>query len=67
MPACGPRQGERGAKQLADGGLSPMVGRDRNDPTARLLSVPKLRNVLDTKGFLLNLSFRHLRSPQLAA
>ena len=67
MPACGPRQGERGAKQLADGGLSPMVGRDRNGPTARLLSVPKLRNVLDTKGFLLNLSFRHLRSPQLAA
>ena len=67
MPACGPRQGERGAKQLADGGLSPMVSRDSNDPTARLLSVPKLRNVLDTKGFLLNLSFRHLRSPQLAA
>ena len=44
-----------------------MVSRDSNDPTARLLSVPKLRNVLDTKGFLLNLSFRHLRSPQLAA
>lgn len=67
MPACGPRQGERGAKQLADGGLSPMVSRDRNGPIARLLSVSKLRNVLDTKGFLLTLSFRHLRSPQLAA
>ena len=44
-----------------------MVSRDRNGPIARLLSVSKLRNVLDTKGFLLTLSFRHLRSPQLAA
>lgn len=60
MPACGPRQGERGAKQLADGGLSPMVSRDRNGPIARLLSVSKLRNVLDTKGFLLNVKLSPL-------
>lgn len=37
-----------------------MVGRDRNGPTARLLSVSKLRNVLDAKGFLLNVKLSPL-------
>lgn len=49
--------GRRSGEQLADGGLSPMVGRDRNGPTASLLSVSKLRNVLDTNGSLLNVKF----------
>ena len=49
--------GRRAGEQLADGGLSPMVGRDKNGPTASLLSVSKLRNVLDTNGSLLNVKF----------
>lgn len=49
--------GRRAGEQLADGGLSPMVGRDKNGPTASLLSVSKLNNVLDTNGSLLNVKF----------
>ena len=49
--------GRRAGEQLADGGLSPMVGRDRTGPTASLLSVSKLENVLDTNGSLLNVKF----------
>lgn len=49
--------GRRAGEQLADGGLSPMVGRDKNGPTASLLSVSKLENVLDTNGSLLNVKF----------
>ncbi len=49
--------GRHAGEQLADGGLSPMVGRDKNGPTASLLSVSKLRNVLDTNGSLLNVKF----------
>ncbi len=49
--------GRRSGEQLADGGLSPMVGRDTHGPTASLLSVGKLDNVLDTNGSLLNVKF----------
>lgn len=44
-------------EQLADGGLSPMVGRDTLGPTAVLKSVSKLDNYLNTNGSLLNCKF----------
>ncbi len=49
--------GRRAGEQLADGGLSPMVGRDKHGPTASLQSVGKLPNVLDSNGSLLNVKF----------
>ncbi len=49
--------GRRAGEQLADGGLSPMVGRDKHGPTASLRSVSKLDNVLDSNGSLLNVKF----------
>lgn len=49
--------GRRAGEQLADGGLSPMVGRDKNGPTASLASVGKLDNVLNSNGSLLNVKF----------
>ncbi len=49
--------GRRAGEQLADGGLSPMVGRDKNGPTASLSSVSKLDNVRDSNGSLLNVKF----------
>lgn len=49
--------GRHAGEQLADGGLSPMVGRDKHGPTASLLSVSKLDNVLDSNGSLLNVKF----------
>lgn len=49
--------GRMAGEQLADGGLSPMVGRDKNGPTASLSSVSKLDNVLDSNGSLLNVKF----------
>ena len=56
--ACGATPDGRFAhEQLADGGLSPMVGRDKHGPTASLRSVSKLRNVLDSNGSLLNVKF----------
>lgn len=44
-------------EQLADGGLSPMVGRDKLGPTASLKSVSKLNNIETTNGSLLNVKF----------
>lgn len=44
-------------EQLADGGLSPMVGRDLKGPTASLKSVGKLDNILTSNGSLLNVKF----------
>ena len=49
--------GRRAGEQLADGGLSPMVGRDESGPTASLMSVGKLENVLNSNGSLLNVKF----------
>lgn len=50
--------GRTAQEQLADGGLSPMVGRDRLGPTAVLKSVSKLDNYLTVNGSLLNLKFQ---------
>lgn len=56
--ACGATpDGRLAHEQLADGGLSPMVGRDGHGPTAILKSVSKLENVLDSNGSLLNVKF----------
>ena len=44
-------------KQLADGGLSPMLGQDAQGPTAVLKSVSKLDNTLLSNGTLLNVKF----------
>lgn len=49
--------GRKAKEQLADGGLSPMVGRDNLGPTAVLKSVSKLDNYLTTNGSLLNVKF----------
>ncbi len=49
--------GRKSGEQLADGGLSPMVGKDKLGPTAVLKSVSKLDNILLTNGSLLNVKF----------
>lgn len=49
--------GRKAHEQIADGGLSPMVGRDQLGPTAVLKSVSKLDNYLTINGSLLNLKF----------
>ncbi|KRN27960.1 formate acetyltransferase 2 [Lactobacillus selangorensis] len=49
--------GRKAHEQLADGGLSPMVGRDHLGPTAVLKSVSKIDNTLAVNGSLLNLKF----------
>ncbi|SMC17032.1 formate C-acetyltransferase [Clostridium acidisoli DSM 12555] len=49
--------GRMAKEQLADGGLSPMVGRDKKGPTASLKSVSKLDNYLTSNGSLLNVKF----------
>ena len=49
--------GRRAGEQLADGGLSPMGGRDHLGPTAVLQSVGKLDNHLLSNGSLLNVKF----------
>ncbi|SDK76340.1 formate C-acetyltransferase [Halanaerobium congolense] len=49
--------GRNDGDQLADGGLSPMVGRDKLGPTAVLKSVSQLDNYLTTNGSLLNVKF----------
>lgn len=49
--------GRLAGDQLADGGLSPMVGQDSQGPTAVLKSVSKLDNYLLSKGTLLNVKF----------
>ena len=42
---------------LADGGMSPMYGRDTTGPTAVLKSVSKLNKLLTSNGGLLNMKF----------
>lgn len=49
--------GRFAGEQLADGGLSPMVGRDHQGPTAVLKSVSKLDSYLLSNGTLLNVKF----------
>ncbi|WP_373240518.1 formate C-acetyltransferase [Kluyvera ascorbata] len=49
--------GRFAGEQLADGGLSPMVGQDGQGPTAVLKSVSKLDNYLLSNGTLLNVKF----------
>jgi formate C-acetyltransferase len=49
--------GRLSKEQLADGGFSPMVGRDKHGPTSVLKSVSKLDNYLTTNGSLLNVKF----------
>lgn len=46
--------GRFAGEQLADGGLSPMLGQDMQGPTAVLKSVSKLDNTLLSNGTLLN-------------
>ncbi|WP_417574070.1 formate C-acetyltransferase/glycerol dehydratase family glycyl radical enzyme [Parolsenella catena] len=56
--ACGATpDGRHAHEQLADGGLSPMTGRDAHGPTASLMSVSKLNNALESNGSLLNVKF----------
>jgi pyruvate formate-lyase/glycerol dehydratase family glycyl radical enzyme len=49
--------GRFAGEQLADGGLSPMLGQDQQGPTAVLKSVSKLDNYLLSNGTLLNVKF----------
>ncbi|KNC92636.1 formate C-acetyltransferase [Trabulsiella odontotermitis] len=49
--------GRFAGEQLADGGLSPMLGQDAQGPTAVLKSVSKLDNYLLSNGTLLNVKF----------
>lgn len=49
--------GRYAGEQLADGGLSPMLGQDCQGPTAVLKSVSKLDNYLLSNGTLLNVKF----------
>ncbi|QLN78344.1 formate C-acetyltransferase [Klebsiella grimontii] len=49
--------GRLAGEQLADGGLSPMLGQDAQGPTAVLKSVSKLDNYLLSNGTLLNVKF----------
>lgn len=49
--------GRNAKTPLADGGMSPVYGRDVKGPTAVLKSVSKLDNHLTTNGGLLNMKF----------
>ncbi|MDR0568160.1 MAG: formate C-acetyltransferase/glycerol dehydratase family glycyl radical enzyme [Spirochaetaceae bacterium] len=49
--------GRRAGTPLADGGMSPMYGRDCSGPTAALKSVSKLDKRLASNGGLLNMKF----------
>lgn len=49
--------GRNALSPLADGGMSPVYGRDLSGPTAVLKSVSRLSNSLTTNGGLLNMKF----------
>lgn len=49
--------GRNALSPLADGGMSPVYGRDMNGPTAVLKSVSKMKNSYTTNGGLLNMKF----------
>ena len=50
-------EGRHAGPPLADGGLSPAAGRDRNGPTAVLHSVSKINLEMASNGTLLNMKF----------
>ena len=49
--------GRNALTPLADGGMSPVYGRDINGPTAVLKSVSRMDNSFTTNGGLLNMKF----------
>jgi formate C-acetyltransferase len=49
--------GRRAGQPLADGGLSPVAGRDRRGPTAMLRSVSRIDLAQASNGTLLNIKF----------
>ncbi len=49
--------GRKGLSPLADGGMSPVYGRDLEGPTALLKSVSRMKNSYTTNGGLLNMKF----------
>ena len=49
--------GRRAGQPLADGGLSPVAGRDRRGPTAMLRSVSRIDLAQASNGTLLNMKF----------
>lgn len=49
--------GRKAGMPLADGGLSPMAGRDRHGPTAMLKSVARIDSTMGSNGTLLNAKF----------
>ena len=49
--------GRNALSPLADGGMSPVYGRDKQGPTAVLKSVSRLNNSCTTNGGLLNMKF----------
>lgn len=49
--------GRLAGEPLADGGMSPVYGRDLNGPTAVLQSAARLDNILTSNGGLLNMKF----------
>lgn len=49
--------GRKAMAPLADGGMSPVYGRDMNGPTAVLKSVARMKNSYTTNGGLLNMKF----------
>ena len=49
--------GRNALTPLADGGMSPVYGRDLSVPTAVLKSVSRMKNTLTTNGGLLNMKF----------
>ena len=49
--------GRRAKDPLADGGISPMYGRDQKGPTALLKSVSRINSMNGSNGTLLNMKF----------
>lgn len=49
--------GRKAKEPLADGGISPVYGRDVHGPTAMLRSVSRVRSVNGSNGTLLNMKF----------
>lgn len=54
---CATPDGRHSGDPLADGGLSPMYGRDKNGPTAVINSVSRIPSFMAPNGTLLNMKF----------